>query len=51
VANIEDLPATAQANLARIAELVGVSLSFISWGPARSETILVNNPFREASAG
>jgi adenylosuccinate synthase len=50
VAKVEDLPAAAQAYLARIAELVGVSPSFISWGPARSETILVNNPFREASA-
>jgi adenylosuccinate synthase len=50
LAKVEDLPAAAQAYLARIAELVGVSPSFISWGPARSETILVNNPFREASA-
>ena len=47
---IEDLPQAAQNYLARIAELVGVSASLISWGPSRSETILRSNPFLEASA-
>jgi adenylosuccinate synthase len=45
VHRLEDLPPTAQAYLARIAELVGVSASVISWGPARAETILGSNPF------
>ena len=35
---------------ARIAELVGVSPSLVSWGSSRSETILSSNPFLEASA-
>jgi adenylosuccinate synthase len=47
---IEELPQAAQNYLARIAELVGVSASLISWGPSRSETILRSNPFLEASA-
>jgi len=47
---IEDLPQAARNYLARIAELVGVSASLISWGPSRSETILRSNPFLEASA-
>ena len=46
---IEDLPQAARSYLARIAELVGVSASLISWGPSRSETILRSNPFLEAS--
>ena len=36
--------------LARIAELVGVSPSLVSWGPARSETILRSNPFLGGAA-
>jgi len=47
---IEDLPQAARNYLARIAELVGVSASLISWGPSRTETILRSNPFLEASA-
>jgi adenylosuccinate synthase len=47
---IEDLPQAARNYIARIAELVGVSAALISWGPSRSETILVSNPFLEASA-
>jgi adenylosuccinate synthase len=47
---VEDLPEAARNYLARIAELVGVSASLISWGPSRSETILRSNPFLEASA-
>jgi adenylosuccinate synthase len=47
---VEDLPATARSYLARIAELVGISPSLVSWGPSRSETILKSNPFLEASA-
>ncbi|MBN2574060.1 MAG: adenylosuccinate synthase [Deltaproteobacteria bacterium] len=48
---VEDLPAAACRYLARIAELVGVAPSFVSWGPARSETIPVSNPFLVAGAG
>jgi adenylosuccinate synthase len=47
---VEDLPEAARNYLARIAELVGVSASLISWGPSRSETILRSNPFLEASS-
>jgi adenylosuccinate synthase len=50
VHRLEDLPAAAQAYLARIAELVGVSASVISWGPGRAETILGRNPFAGAGA-
>jgi adenylosuccinate synthase len=50
VHRVEDLPATAQTYLARIAELVGVSASVISWGPGRTETILESNPFVGAGA-
>jgi len=42
---LEDLPAGAQKYLARVTELLSVSPSFVSWGPARAETILVRNPF------
>jgi adenylosuccinate synthase len=47
--SMADLPAAARRYLARIAELVGVSPGLISWGPSRSETILISNPFLEAS--
>jgi adenylosuccinate synthase len=47
---LADLPQAAQNYLARITELVGVSPSIVSWGPARSETILCKNPFLEAGA-
>jgi len=50
VHRVEDLPAAAQAYLARISELVGVCASVISWGPGRSETILGSNPFAGAGA-
>jgi len=49
VAKTSDLPESARSYLARIAELVGVPASFISWGPARTETIVLGNPFVEAS--
>ena len=44
-----DLPEAAQTYLARVAELLGVSSSLISWGPGRSETIVVGNSFFEGS--
>ena len=47
---LADLPEAARNYLARIAELVGVGPSLVSWGPARSETILSRNPFLEAGA-
>lgn len=45
---IADLPDAARRYLERIAELVGVPQAIVSWGPARSETILSKNPFLEA---
>ena len=48
--SVNDLPGAARNYLARIAELVGVSPSLVSWGSSRSETILSSNPFLEASA-
>ncbi len=45
VTRVEELPAAARAYVARIVALTGVSPSFVSWGPARAETILVGNPF------
>jgi adenylosuccinate synthase len=45
---LDDLPAAARNYLARIAELVGVGPALVSWGPARSETIMSKNPFLEA---
>jgi adenylosuccinate synthase len=51
VANtLADLSQAARDYLARIAELVGVAPSLVSWGPARTETILVKNPFLEAGS-
>jgi adenylosuccinate synthase len=49
-ARIEDLPQAAQNYLARIAELVGVAPSLVSWGPSRTETIVRSNPFLKAGA-
>jgi adenylosuccinate synthase len=48
VGTLADLPQAARDYLARIAELVGVAPALVSWGPARTETILVKNPFLEA---
>ena len=48
VAKVADLPEAARNYLARIAELLGVPHSIVSWGPGRSETILIKNPFLEA---
>jgi adenylosuccinate synthase len=45
---IADLPEAARRYLARISDLLGVPQSIVSWGPGRSETILVRNPFLEA---
>jgi adenylosuccinate synthase len=47
---LADLPEAARNYLARITELVGVPQSIVSWGPARSETILSKNPFLEAGS-
>ncbi|MBD3305473.1 adenylosuccinate synthase [candidate division KSB3 bacterium] len=40
IENFDDLPAKAQAYLARIAELLGTTISMISTGPKRRQTIL-----------
>ncbi len=45
---LADLPDAARKYLDRITELVGVPHAIVSWGPARSETILSKNPFLEA---
>ena len=47
---IAELPQAARDYLDRIAELVGVAPSLVSWGPGRSETILGRNPFLEAGS-
>lgn len=44
VRRLEDLPKEARAYLARIEELVGCSLSIVSVGPERSQTIMLENP-------
>jgi adenylosuccinate synthase len=41
----EDLPANAQAYLARIEEIVGIPIDIISTGPDREETIVTRHPF------
>ncbi len=40
-----DLPAAARSYLQRLSELAQVPLQLVSVGPARSETILLDNPF------
>jgi adenylosuccinate synthase len=40
-----DLPANARAFLARIEELLGVPVTVVSVGPARDQTIVIDNPF------
>jgi adenylosuccinate synthase len=42
----EQLPANAQAYLARLQEVVGVPIDIISTGPDREQTIIRNNPFQ-----
>jgi adenylosuccinate synthase len=41
----QELPHQAQAYLARMQELIGVSIDMISTGPDRDETIVTRNPF------
>ncbi len=43
--SFEDLPANAQAYLARIEELAGVPVDIISTGPDRDQTIIKQHPF------
>ncbi len=45
VTKLEDLPANAQAYLARIEELAGVPVDIISTGPDRDQTIIKQHPF------
>jgi adenylosuccinate synthase len=48
----EDLPLGARNYVRRLAELVGVPISILSIGPARDQTIILDNPFRlQNSAG
>ena len=41
----QDLPAAAQAYLARIEELSGVPIDIISTGPDRADTVVLRHPF------
>jgi adenylosuccinate synthase len=50
-AKLEDLPPAAQSYLARVTALLGAPPSFVSYGPARSETILLHNPFSTSRVG
>ncbi|MEJ5330560.1 MAG: adenylosuccinate synthase [Desulfobaccales bacterium] len=45
VRRLEDLPVTTRRYLRRVEELAGVPLQIVSVGPARDETIIVQNPF------
>ena len=45
VQRLEDLPASAQAYIRRIEELVGAPIDIISTGPDRVETIVLRHPF------
>jgi adenylosuccinate synthase len=47
---VADLPPAARSYLARITDLLAVPTSFVSWGPARSETILLRDPFHPSGA-
>ncbi len=42
--SLDDLPAAAIAYAARIEQLVGFRIEFISVGPDRAQTIVINNP-------
>ena len=44
--DLDDLPANARRYMNRISDLAGVPIVIASVGPARSETIVLNNPFR-----
>ena len=46
IRDLEALPSAARRYLRRIEELTGVTLSLVSVGPARAETIVLRNPFR-----
>lgn len=43
---MDELPAAAQAYVARIQELVGVPIDMVSTGPDREETIVLRHPFK-----
>ena len=45
VRRYQDLPAACRAYLQRLAELAGAPLALVSVGPAREETIVLNDPF------
>ncbi len=42
--SFDDLPGTAQAYIRRVEELAGCPVSILSIGPARNDTILMNDP-------
>jgi adenylosuccinate synthase len=50
VRDVEALPVAARRYVRRIETLVGVDIQLISVGPARAETIVLRNPFRERSS-
>ncbi|MCD6287872.1 MAG: adenylosuccinate synthetase, partial [Candidatus Hydrogenedentes bacterium] len=43
--SIDEFPPNARAYIARIEELIGCKISILSVGPARSQTIVLNDPF------
>ena len=45
VDSIDELPANAQAFIARLSEVTGVAIALVSVGPARSKTIVLRDPF------
>lgn len=45
IKSIEDLPENAQRYIKRLEELCGISLSILSIGPARDQTVICQNPF------
>ena len=45
VRKLEDLPANARAYLERIESACGARVDFISTGPDRADTIVLNQPF------
>lgn len=45
IRRLEDLPATARAYLDRLARMAGTPIGLVSVGPAREQTIILDNPF------
>ena len=46
IKKLSDLPANAKKYIKRIEDLLGIPIDIISTGPDRSETIILNHPFK-----